>query len=72
MAPLSQFLFPVIQSCKHRMLGDPPRCVCPVLLAGPQPPEIELGDDHVISRHLPCYYSFSSEAFLICLITSLD
>lgn len=31
-----------------------------------------LGDDHVISRHLPCYYSFSSEAFLICLIASFD
>lgn len=46
--------------------------MCPVLLAGPQPPEIELGDDHIVSRHLPCYYSFGSDAFLICLIVSFD
>lgn len=43
--------------------------MCPVLLAGPQPPETELGDDHVICEHLPCYYS---EAFLVCLIMCSD
>lgn len=68
---LSASFFPAIQSWKHRILGDPPR-VCPVLLAWPWPPEVDLGDEHVISRHLPYCYSFSSEAFLICFITCFD